>query len=88
MMIKRRTAKPGGVKVPHKTLDVLEATKRQAPGLGLADLPRAVRVPKPTVYRIVATLEARSYLDALKRAATGRGSGFFNWKTRRRSSSC
>jgi len=62
-MKKRRTAKPGGVKVLHKTLDVLEAIKRQASGLGLADVSRSVGVPKPTVYRILSTLEARGYLD-------------------------
>jgi len=62
-MKKSRSAQPGSVKVLHKTLDVLEAIKRQAPGLGLAGLSRAVRVPKPTVYRILATLEARGYLE-------------------------
>ncbi len=50
----------------HKTLDILETIRNQQPGLRLADLARTVRMPKPTVYRIVATLEARGYLDRSK----------------------
>jgi len=63
MMKKHNGSGTGGVKVLHKTLDILETIKRQPAGLGLAELSRSVRVPKPTVYRILATLEARGYLD-------------------------
>lgn len=52
-----------GVRVLHKTLDILETLKENRSGVRLADLARAVQMPKPTVYRIVATLEARGYLD-------------------------
>jgi IclR family KDG regulon transcriptional repressor len=46
-----------------KTLDILEAIKQSEQGLGLADLSRVVKMPRPTVYRILTTLEARGYLD-------------------------
>ncbi len=52
-----------GVQVLHKTLDILETIRDKQAGLRLADLARSVQMPKPTVYRIVATLEARGYLD-------------------------
>lgn len=52
-----------GVLVLHKALDVLEAVREPCSGLPLAELARKVRLPKPTVYRIVATLETRGYLD-------------------------
>ncbi len=53
----------GGVRVLHKTVDILEALRRAPAGLGLADLAGQVAMPKPTVYRILATLESRGYLD-------------------------
>ncbi len=52
-----------GVLVLHKTLDILEALKNSPTGMSLADLTRAVEMPKPTAYRIAATLESRGYLD-------------------------
>ncbi len=52
-----------GVLVLHKTLDILEAIKNSPTGMSLADLTRAVDMPKPTAYRIAATLESRGYLD-------------------------
>src|SRR5580700_8019363 len=52
-----------GVLVLHKTLDVLEIVKSRESGYTLADLTRAVELPKATVYRIVSTLEKRGYLD-------------------------
>lgn len=52
-----------GVLVLHKTLDILEKIKGSADGVRLADLSRAVAMPKPTVYRILNTLESRGYLD-------------------------
>src|ERR1035438_6113606 len=54
---------PGGVKVLHKTFDILEILKERESGYSLADLARAVALPKATVYRILATLEKRGYLD-------------------------
>jgi len=62
------TAEPGGVRVLHKTLDILETIKSRETGLKLAELARAVELPKATVYRILTTLEGRGYLD---RAADG-----------------
>ena len=52
-----------GVRVLHKTLDILEVIKAAPAGLRLADLSRNVEMPKATVYRILATLEGRGYLD-------------------------
>jgi DNA-binding IclR family transcriptional regulator len=52
-----------GVRVLHKTLDILEAIKHSQSGVGLADLSRSVELPKATVYRILSTLEGRGYLD-------------------------
>ena len=54
---------PGGVRVLHKTLDILEAIKSRENGLKLAELARMVELPKATVYRILTTLEGRGYLD-------------------------
>lgn len=53
----------GGVRVLHKTLDIIETLKKDAAGVRLADLSRTVDLPKPTVHRILATLEGRGYLD-------------------------
>jgi DNA-binding IclR family transcriptional regulator len=61
MMATTRSA--GGVQVLHKTIDVLDALRAAPDGLSLADLTDAVGIPKPTVYRIVATLESRGYLE-------------------------
>jgi DNA-binding IclR family transcriptional regulator len=58
-----QTAEPGGVRVLHKTLDILETIKATETGFRLADLARKVELPKATVYRILATLEGRGYLD-------------------------
>jgi IclR family acetate operon transcriptional repressor len=60
-MIETKLRKPG-ILVLHKTLDILETIREARSGLGLADLARALGLPKPTAYRIVATLEARGYL--------------------------
>jgi IclR family transcriptional regulator, KDG regulon repressor len=56
-------AEPVGVRVLHKTLDILEVIKSRETGYRLADLARAVEMPKATVYRILTTLEGRGYLD-------------------------
>jgi IclR family acetate operon transcriptional repressor len=76
MMTIRSAGKPSGVKVLHKTLDILEAIKRQPSGLRLAEVSRFVRLPKPTVYRILATLEARGYLDRSEEASYRLGKRF------------
>jgi DNA-binding IclR family transcriptional regulator len=52
-----------GVRVLHKTLDILEALKSREAGYTLAGLTRSVGMPKATVYRILSTLECRGYLD-------------------------
>ena len=51
-----------GVRVLHKTLDIIESLRLEPSGLSLGEL-SASGLPKPTVYRIVATLESRGYLD-------------------------
>jgi IclR family KDG regulon transcriptional repressor len=59
-----KSATPGfsGVKVLHKTVDILETLRGQRSGMALHDLSIQVSLPKPTVYRILATLESRGYL--------------------------
>jgi len=56
-------AETSGVRVLHKTLDILEQIKTAQSGYKLADLARKVELPKATVYRILTTLEGRGYLD-------------------------
>lgn len=51
-----------GILVLHKTLDILETIRDSRSGMTLADLARALGLPKPTAYRIVATLESRGGL--------------------------
>ncbi|MBO0722530.1 MAG: IclR family transcriptional regulator [Blastocatellia bacterium] len=52
-----------GVRVLHKTLTILEILRSDRSGLSLSELTSRVGLPKATVYRIVATLESRGYLD-------------------------
>lgn len=61
-MVKASTG-PKQVRVLQKTLDILEILKKERRGIGLADMARSVAMPKATVYRILATLEIRGYLD-------------------------
>jgi IclR family KDG regulon transcriptional repressor len=56
------TKKRQGILVLHKTLDILETVRESRSGLALADLARALGLPKPTAYRIMATLESRGYI--------------------------
>ncbi len=58
-----QASEPGGVRVLHKTLDILETIKATESGFRLAELSRRVELPKATVYRILSTLEGRGYLD-------------------------
>jgi DNA-binding IclR family transcriptional regulator len=60
-----RKEKPesSGVLVLHKTLDVLEALQRAPAGLTLAALTDELGLPKATIFRILATLESRAYLE-------------------------
>jgi IclR family KDG regulon transcriptional repressor len=51
-----------GVRVLNKAVDVLETLRANPAGMTLAGLSGAVALPKPTVYRIVATFESRGYL--------------------------
>ncbi len=51
------------VRVLHKTLDILEVLKQAESGIGLALVCQSVGMPKPTVYRILNTLETRGYVD-------------------------
>jgi len=61
--MKKTTAGKVGVRVLHKALDILETIKTSPAGIGLAELSKTVELPKPTVYRILGTLESRGYLD-------------------------
>jgi DNA-binding IclR family transcriptional regulator len=51
-----------GILVLHKALDILETIREGRSGFTLADLARALDLPKPTAYRIVATMETRGYI--------------------------
>jgi DNA-binding IclR family transcriptional regulator len=62
-MMKKSATKQNNVRVLLKTLDILEAIKSAPAGIGLAELSRTVEMPKPTVFRILTTLEGRGYLD-------------------------
>ena len=55
--------KPAGVQVLHKTIDLLDALRRAPDGMSLAGISAQSGMPKPTVYRILATLESRGYLE-------------------------
>jgi DNA-binding IclR family transcriptional regulator len=61
--MKKSNTKQNGVQVLHKTLDILETIKTSPAGIGLAELTRIVEMPKPTVFRILVTLEGRGYLN-------------------------
>lgn len=61
--MKATATESAGVLVLHKTLDILETIKDQPAGVKLSDLARSVEMPKATVYRILATLESRGFLD-------------------------
>lgn len=54
---------PAGVQVLHKTIDILDTLRGAHDGLSLAALSEQSGMPKPTVYRILATLESRGYLE-------------------------
>jgi IclR family transcriptional regulator, KDG regulon repressor len=60
---------PGGVQVLHKTIDILDVLRQEPEGMSLAGISSRAGMPKPTVYRILATLESRGYLE---RAADAR----------------
>src|SRR5262245_33706152 len=64
----KRAAASSGVLVLHKTVDILEALRASPSGMALGALAAQVGMPKATVYRILATLGSRGYLD---HAATG-----------------
>jgi DNA-binding IclR family transcriptional regulator len=59
----RHTERPSGILVLHKAMDILETVRNSRSGLGLAELSRALGLPKPTAYRIVVTLESRGLLS-------------------------
>jgi IclR family transcriptional regulator, KDG regulon repressor len=52
-----------GVQVLHKTIDILDALRHAPHGMSLAGLSAHSQMPKPTVYRILVTLESRGYLE-------------------------
>jgi IclR family transcriptional regulator, KDG regulon repressor len=61
--MKSTTGSVAGIRVLHKAVDVLEALRGEASGMALSDLAKSVGMPKPTVYRIVATLKSRGYVE-------------------------
>jgi DNA-binding IclR family transcriptional regulator len=52
-----------GVQVLHKTIDILDVLRQAPEGMSLAGLSAQSQMPKPTVYRILMTLESRGYLE-------------------------
>lgn len=76
--MKSTSAAPGRVLVLHKALDILEAIKKRESRMGLAEISRRVRMPRPTAYRILTTLESRGYLDRAADGAYRMGSKLFN----------
>lgn len=77
---RNRSQTLGGVRVLHKTLDILEKLKEEGRGSRLADLSRIVEMPKPTVHRILATLEGRGYLDRAPDGAYRVAKKFFDMR--------
>ena len=75
---------PAGVLVLHKTLDILEQIKAAECGYRLAELARAIDLPKATVYRILTTLEGRGYLDRAPDGTYRMPGGFRHAHCRRR----
>src|SRR5258708_28703794 len=71
-------AAPGRVLVLHKALDILEAIKKRESRMGLAEISRSVRIPRPTAYRILTTLESRGYLDRAPDGAYRMGTKLFS----------
>jgi IclR family transcriptional regulator, KDG regulon repressor len=57
------TTGSSGVLVLHKTIDILEALRQAPAGLPLSEITARLRMPKATIFRILATLESRGYLD-------------------------
>lgn len=76
--MKSTTAAPGRVLVLHKALDILEAIKKRESLMGLAEISRRVRMPRPTAYRILTTLELRGYVDRTADRAYRMGSKLFS----------
>jgi DNA-binding IclR family transcriptional regulator len=60
MNVKRR--QPSGILVLHKAVDIIETVRSSRSGIALSDLARVLGIPKPTAYRILATLETRGYV--------------------------
>jgi IclR family KDG regulon transcriptional repressor len=78
--MRTETVDSGGVRVLHKTLDILETIKSTESGYKLADLARKVALPKATVYRILTTLEGRGYLDRASDGSYRVGKKLFDMK--------
>jgi IclR family acetate operon transcriptional repressor len=55
-------ARPDGVAVLNKALDILEALVAAGESVGLTELSRAAGINKATAHRILTTLEARGFL--------------------------
>jgi DNA-binding IclR family transcriptional regulator len=53
---------PSGILVLHKAVDIIETVRHSRSGIALSALARVLGIPKPTAYRILATLESRGYL--------------------------
>jgi DNA-binding IclR family transcriptional regulator len=59
----KRKRPVAGVQVLHKTIDLLDVLRGSDDGLSLAALSAQSKIPKPTAYRILSTLESRGYLE-------------------------
>ncbi len=61
-----RRARPrtgGSARAVERALDILLAFLRAGPQLGITEISRALRLPKPTVHRLVSTLAGRGFLS-------------------------
>jgi IclR family transcriptional regulator, acetate operon repressor len=54
---------PYAVRAAQRALDVLDALQEAPGGLSLAQLAKRVGLPKSSIFRYVATLEARGYVE-------------------------
>jgi IclR family acetate operon transcriptional repressor len=54
---------PYTVRAVQRTLDILDALQEARDGLSLAELAEAADLPKSSIFRYLATLQARAYVD-------------------------
>lgn len=60
---KKKVRKTVGVPILERTISLLEFLSQCPSGVALSDIARAVKVPKNTIYRMLNTLCAHSYVE-------------------------